>query len=815
MLRNYLAAALRNLTRNKLHASINIAGLALGFAASILIGLFVRDELSYDRWIAGHERTYLVSEIIELHGARPLVVAASPAELAGWLRQDYPQIEAVARLVPKRASLRRDEREYSEELWWADPEFFKVLPVPALAGNPESALHRSNAVVLTRSMAQKYFGSDDPIGQQLEIDREHVMSVAAVIEDLPSNTHLDIGIVAAARASFSPLSRADALPPPLASGNNAAPGFTYLRLKPGASIESLRNDTAGFLARHVPPSSILKVTFPITAIADLHLHPPVLDPLRSPTLRSAASVTLYAAIALAFLIVLVSSVNFVNLMTARASRRAVEVGIRKASGAGRRELIVQFIGECLVHAAIAATIAVALAEAVMPAFNGFLDRRIAFDYWRDPALIGGVVGLAGVVGILAGAYPAFALARLHPAAVFGGDAPGIEGSRFIRQSLVVLQFAVLIGLILAAAIVRQQSRYALHKSLSSGNDPILVIATSCTESFRQAVSALPGVLDTACSRSLPGEPTDQQLYAVPAGRTRVALWHTSIDAGFLELYGLRPVAGRFFDRTRVSDLISTSPAGSRRQSILVNEAAVKALGFSSPQAAVHQIVSCIPLIRGIAAPGFQPCEIIGVAPDYAEGSIREPIPPYLYYFAPDDFLYLSARLDGRNILQAVASMERLWKRLGEPRAMSHFFLDQLLERTYRDIIRQSQAVAAFAGVASIIACLGLFGLSAFLVEKRTREIGVRKALGADGLAVLRKLSWDFIRPVLWGSCIALPVTAYCMSLWLEGFAYRIDLHPATFFAAVAAALLIALLTVSAHTVALARTRPVEALRHAQ
>lgn len=811
MFSNYLSAALRNLLRSRLYAAINIAGLAVGFAAALLIALFIRDELSFEHWMPGFEQTYIVRS--EYEGPMgSLAFDRSEVRMAEWLRSDFSSIESAARLSktpiaePPIAGIRHGDVEGNERFYWADPNIFAVLPLPAIAGDLSTALERPDGLVLTRRMGRKYFGRDDPIGETIELDRQHSMTVTAVLADLPSDTHLNFDFLASGKAAFSDLTRLDGLPP-LRGGMQA---FTYFRLKPGADIAQVRNAMPEFLERHGVTASIkpatdtgAKITFPLFPIADIHLSKGMLNFLMKPR---GNPTTVYALGAVGFLLILVAGINFVSLMTARAARRAVEVGIRKVSGAMRRQLALQFIGESVIYVSIGLALATGLVAALLPGFNAYLQRdSIALDLWRDGLLA--LLGAALVIGVLAGIYPAVVLPSFHPAAVLKGGAIKNVGSAAVRRGLVVLQFALLIGLLLASLIVFRQTSFAFNEGMRLDSSETLLVRTTCAAPFKERVRQLQGVRAAACSSAMALN-YERQVADIPrADGTAVPLDLAVVDFGFFELYGVSPAAGRLFSRDQGLD------SGDSPSSMIINETAARKFGFASNQAAIGQSIE---LSAGMArntplhAGAYQ---IVGVVPDVSVDAVHEQINPAAYFTSPRGHQFLNIKLRGENIPETLAAIDQAWARTGEPRAITRTFLDQRVQELYLDITRQSQLFRLFSGIAVFIAGLGLFGLSAFTAETRTKEIGIRKAMGAGRTNILKLLLWEFSKPVLWANLIAWPVGYWTMRRWLEGFAYHIDLTPGMFVAASALALVIALLTVASHAALVARAQPATALRY--
>jgi putative ABC transport system permease protein len=817
MFRNYFAAALRNLARNRLYAGITIAGLAIGFAAAMLIALFVRDEYSYDRFIPGHDQVYRVSESILNTGERPIESDTTPAMLAPALKLDFPQIRYAARLTSGNfpPSVQRGNFSAAEQnLVWVDPDFFRIMPLPTIAGDLASSLDAPDGIVLTRTVARKYFGRDAPIGETLLIDK-HPMRVTAVIEDLPSNTHLTADIFASGRSSYGALIHYEQVDTPL---NNVV--ATYFRLRPGTSISTMEPQLPAFVARHYPLARYGGSTWAKTKVV-IHLVPLTAIHLRPSTqgaFKPAGDKTVIAAIAtVGVLVVMVAAINFITLMTARAGRRAVEVGVRKAAGASRGDLIVQFMGEAFLYVVFAVVVAIAMAELLLPAFNALLQRRIAFDYANNPALAAGIAIAALLVALLAGAYPAFVLSAFRPAAVLKGGLPQTTGGVGVREALVVVQFAVLIALVLGALTIARQTYYALNQGMRLDKDQVLFMAASpCTDRLRDAMLTVPGVQKAACASASALNLTNTLDDTVVDGRHETMAL-APVDFGFFEVYGLKPLAGRLFDRNRPSDGFI---AGSEvNPPVILNETALKRFGFTSPQAALGHTVAWhfhTDLTKAFGGEPAQPSEIIGVVPDFTFGSMREPIEGTMFMVGPKVSFYsiaLNAKLDGRHVPESLKGIDRVWKRMEGDVPMQRAFVTLFTLRLYIDVLVQGALITLAAVVALSIAALGLFALSAYTTERRTKEIGIRKAMGADTGDILKLLIWQFTKPVLWANLIAWPVSFLVLTGWLGGFAYHVGLAPWTFVAAAAAALVIAWATVFVHALRVARAKPVGALRY--
>ncbi|HLZ77039.1 FtsX-like permease family protein [Phenylobacterium sp.] len=815
MLRSYLAAALRNLGRNRLYAGITIAGLAIGFAAAMLVALFVRDEYSYDKFIPGWQRTYRISQLVTAPGGKTSDNAYTPVPLAAALRFEFPEMEEVSRFAfggfpPE---VRHGEISAAEQgVQFVDPNFFRIMPMPKVAGDIAHGLDAPDTVIVDLSTARKYFGRDTPIGEILMVDK-HPLRVVAVLQDLPSNTEINGNLFVSALAPNSVMNDPAYN---MWAGNRLN---TYFRLKPGASLASVMARMPAFVKRYDSNSTDANTVrmVPIN-VADIHMR----RAMSTQFDKAPADPGIVASIgAVGALIVLVAAINFVTLMTARAARRAVEVGVRKAAGASRRDLIVQFMGEAFVYVLLAGLVSVALAELLLPAFNLLVQRRIHFDYLHDPGLAAGIFGVLLLVALLAGAYPAFVLSRFRPAAVLKGGPVQGAGGAGVRQVLVVLQFSVLIALILGAGTIYRQTMFSIKASTRLDNDQVMLLfAQPCTDTLRDQVRRVPGVINAACSSGDTLALMDNEV-TVTAGRHKnpyVVL--SPVDPNFFDVYRLKPVAGRFYDPNRPADAAN---GATFHQPLVINETAVREMGFASPAQAVGQSI----VWDGLADPGCTgrcwsgttrlPSLIIGVVPDFSFASARTKIGAAILPIAQKsggqyDSMALNVRLDPAMKAQALPAIDKVWKRFGNG-PIIRYFVDQFLLRWYIDTIVQGAVITACALIALSIACLGLFALSAYTTERRTKEIGIRKAMGANSGDILKLLLWQFTKPVLWASALAVPAAWFAMNWWLQGFVYKVPLAPWTFVAAVGLAVLIAWGTVFVHALRVARARPVGALRY--
>jgi len=636
------------------------------------------------------------------------------------------------------------------------------------------------------------------------------LHVGAVIENLPSNTHFDFDVVASMSAE-----------------ERAQPGnaFTYVLLRPGTDVRKLQDRMPDFVRRHVTEvvaneALFRRIELKWVALRDIHFLPPGVTDMKAPSDRR----TVGALIVIGFLILFVAGSNFVSMMTARSARRAIEVGVRKAVGATRQQIVVQFLGECLFYAGLALAVAMLAVEGALPGFNGFLQREIAFDYIREPALGAAIAAAWLAVALAAGVYPAFILSMFRPVTVLKGvlSLPGGPGR--LRNAMVVLQFGVLVALIVSTITIYRQTRFALEDQLRVPGDETYVMRVPCVAQFgfrsvfRDVARQIPGVRKAACASDSALQ-TDRagSLFKLQDGR-EVNLNPGHVDVDFFDVFGIQPIAGRVFDDQHGEDSIAVDPAARANPSIILNESGARALGYANPRDALGKThywhrFGPQPGNSGGITQEPQPSQVIGIVPDFTIGSVRNAIEPTVYYIQPQASFALALKLDGQRIAETMRALEAEWKKAAAGGPIIGQFMSQVLNERYADIQRQTKLFAAFSAVAIVVAALGLLGLAVFTAERRTREIGLRKVMGASRSDILRFIGWQFARPVMVANLIAWPAAWFFMRRWLDGFAYHVDLGFTSFIAASVLAACIALVTVSGHALVVARARPAEALRY--
>jgi putative ABC transport system permease protein len=809
MLRNYIAAALRNISRSPFYAAISVLGLAVGLCAALLATIVIHGEYHYDDFIPGYERTYLVAHIGDPNNQGLRFTQITSPRVAKAVQLNAPGVEAVARIGAQSVFLRRGNVEAAELVSWADPAIFRVLPFPVFAGNLATALDRPDAVVVTRSRARRYFGREDVIGQTMLLDRKHMLVVTAVLEDLPASRFttppFESGFFLSGRAAFSTLTAMDRAPWNADDSEwQMNQVLTYVRLRSDAALSQF-NQALPVIVKQAwprkPGTSVFGLE--LVRIDRAHTHPRL-----NPGLR--ARLVLTATVAA--LILLVSCINFVNLLTARSATRAKEVAIRKTAGASRLALVAQFIGESFVYVMMAAVLGFAFVEWLLPYVSAFFQSNSRFVWWQQPQLLMWVAIGIVTLAVAVGAYPGVVLSAFRPVGVLKGMNGNTRRANTVRQILVTLQFAVLIGLMIVAGVVWQQREFAMTEALRFNIDQMLILRGECRSALIEALRRLPGVQSVGCSGAhLLGELTGVG-FVHRVGAEDVLLAGVPVEFRVLGEYEIKPIAGTLRFAAESGEVPEVA---SRRY--VINESAVRALGFHSPQEAVGQFLTVPHTIMGPShlETRMEQKEIVAVVPDFSFGSVESQIQPTGYYVpeGPADGGLMHLKLAGGSIPETLAAVDALWLKYGENRPVMRLFADEHVQRLYASMLQQAKGFAVFCAVAMLLACLGLVGLASSIAERRTREIGVRKALGADQGDIVRLLLWQFGKPVLWANLIAWPVAGYLMNRWLEGFAYHAPLQPLLFVGAAAVTLAIALLTVSAHSIRVARAKPVTALRY--
>ena len=805
MLRNLFKHSLRSFKRQRSYIIINILGLSIGIACSLLIAIFVLNEASYDKFNEKKDRIYRLVLNGKI-GGQEIVGAFTPAIMGPTMLEEFPEVEDYLRMTGSGPTVvEYESRVFTEDnLIQADSSFFNFFTLPVIRGDPEKMLNAAHKVVLTESTAKKIFGEESPIDKALKIGSDTVRYiVTGVIRDVPENSHFDANII----TSFLTNPRSKA---PDWMNNSFS---TYLLLNPNASASDVEMKITDLMVKYVGPelqkyvgisleefeAQGNKYKFFLQNLADIHLDPSVEQEFKASS--DPKYLTIFGSVAI--LIVLIAAVNFMNLSTAQASRRAKEVGIKKVGGSTRGMLVTQFLAESFMLSFISLLFALLIIKVSLPYFSNLLGTRLEMDLLNHWYTIPVMLLFTVAVGLLAGSYPAMFLSSFNPYEVLKGSMTGSMKNGRMRRVLVVFQFAVSILLIVGTVVMYRQISFMLNKDVGFNKDQLIVIERAHAlgprwKAFKDAAKEIPGVVNIASSTAVPGRNNNNNGYLIEGRNDETFLMVTNyVDPDYLETYGMTLASGRFFDESFSTD----------SEACLVNESAITDFSLDQPDQ------TRILRPRDDGAP--QPLPIIGVVKNFNHESLRNPIQPYVFCFKSDDqaWGYLTVKLAAQNYSETISNIEKLWKEFTANNPLQYYFVDDDFENMYKQEKQNAQMAVIFSILALLIAALGLFGLTSYTVEQRTKEIGVRKAMGSSVTGIYIVISREVVVLVSVSALIACPLIYYFAGKWLESFHYRIGLGLPVFLAGFAAALAIALMTISYRIVRAARVNPAQSLKY--
>jgi putative ABC transport system permease protein len=799
MLGNYLKIAFRNFKRQRGYSFITLTGLALGMACCLLIIIYIRHELSFDRFHANADHIYRIVMDATI-GSTNVKVPITNNPLSPTLVKDYPEVNASARIrkISKILVKYEDNQFYESGSLFADTSIFEVFSFPLIKGDPQNALVRPFTVVLTETAARKYFGGADPVGRVLRLDSAKDCEVTGVIKDIPLNSHITFDMLISFETLFvdQPQDRDNWI---------SAHNFTYLRLHENAVPSDLESKFSAMVEKYL--GSRLEamggnIRYSLQPLTEIHLH----SNLQFEFAPNSSILYVYIFSAIAFFILGLACINFMNLATARSAKRAREVGMRKVLGAERHNLIRQFLGESTIYSLLALLVALILVRMALPVFKTIsgvdLQLGTAHLIWLIPL----VIGLILFTGITAGSYPAFFLSAFPPVEVLKGSRLTGTGSKRFRHVLVITQFVVSITLIIGTWIIRNQILYMKNVNLGFTKEQVLVSNVDDPKVFRNIDSVkarlkqIPGVVIVAGTDAVPGQgPMATTVGVVPEGFTNeegILMKAIRADEDYVLALGLELAAGRDFSRDMSTDM---------QGAFLVNEVAMQQFGWEDPVGRTIKIQGLG--LRGDAVP------VIGVVKNFHYASLREELEPICIGIGVGGLDKLVIRVRTENITGLITQLKDIWKEIDPNRPFDFFFLDDFFDAQYRSEERLNRIIASFSGLAIIIACLGLFGLSSFMAEQRTKEIGIRKVLGASIPEVVVLLSRELLVLVGVAVLVAWPVSYFAMNSWLRNFPFRTSRNPWIFLVSGLAALAIAFLTVSFQAIKSASADPADSLRY--
>lgn len=798
MFRNYFVVALRNMLKYKFFTAINMIGMTVGIASCLLLMLYVSNELTYDDFHPDADRLYQV----DLHGkigGQDIRVANTCPPMAAALVSDMPEVESSMRIASMGdAVFRSGDKMFTEgKVFYVDSNFFQFFGYRLLQGDPATALKEPNSIVLNENLTEKYFGAEDPVGKIIQIGSEKKSyKVTGVVEQAPANSHFDYHALTSA-------SSAEHLKSTVWLNNFM---YTYFKLKPNTSVAGVEEKFMGMVEKYVGPeiekfmgTSLKQMKeaggaygYYVTPVRDIHLHSTSQGDLEP----GGSMMYVYFFSGIGIFILLIACINFMNLATARSAGRAKEVGMRKALGSLRGQMIAQFLSESVLYSFLAVVLALASAYFLLPYFNVLSGKELSIAFLGEPLVLVGIAALIVVVGLVAGSYPAFYLTSFSSVEVLKGKVRSGLKSKGIRSFLVVFQFALSIFLIIFTAVVFQQINYMQEKNLGIDKSNILILDNAYRldknrEAFRNAINQETGVVKASfTNNSFPGVNNTTAVKGVGNDQDHImGVYYADYD--HMDVMKFEMKLGRYFSRDFPSD--STG--------ILLNEAAAKEFGWDNPLG--EEVL--------YNDGGPRKLKVIGVFKNFNFESFKDEVRPISIILAKNSNTLL-IRYDGKST-DIVATAERLWKQYAPNEPFEYSFMDQSFDRLFRAEQRMGQLFSIFSGLAILIACLGLFALAAFTAEQRTKEMGIRKSLGASTLSLNLLMSGEFIKLVIIAFVPAAALGWYVSATWLEGFVYRIDISPFVFVLSGLTAVLIAWLTVSVQSLKAAAANPVHSLRY--
>lgn len=803
MLYNYFKIAFRSIVKFKGFTIINLIGLALGLTAGMLIMVYVLDECSFDRFHSKADRLYRVTTVFQTaESASGGVNSTNGWPVGKILENDFPEVEAV--LYTRSASyllVNKEDKRIRENIHYATPEFFRMFSFPLLSGNSEKVLQKPYSVVISRNMALKYFGSTDVLNKSLVMADTLNVSITGVMENLPHNSHIQADMI----LSFATYQK-------MQSSFSFDAGWgninmrNYVLLRAGSDFKSFeaksRNiymDRAGEMLKNWGVSAYVGYE-PMNEIYLYSKSGNGMGPLGSMD-------RLYLMGGIALFVILLACINFINLATARSVYRAREVGLRKAMGSSRAGLIWQFLSESFIITVLSFLIAILITLLLLPFFNLLLDKHYELSTFTDAGVIAGIVLLIAIISLLAGYYPAMVLSALRPVEVLKGKLQSSPRGVQLRRSLVVFQFVISISLVTGTLVVIDQLKFMQHQQLGFAKEEVFVINAARVSSpnpqafqtFKNEVKKIPMVREVSFNNAVPGVPGWQGQVAYPENKTAddaVSVEYMAVDADYLPSLDIALIAGRNFDEQRDSD---------RKEGLIINEVAMAMMGWTTAEEAIGKKIT--------SPSGYPAGEVIGVVKNYHNLGLQQKIGPVVMDYNPESSYLYAVRFTASDTQQLVEQLTLTWKAYFPGYDFNFFFLDENFEKQYQTEERLTNVFVMFAALTMLIASIGLIGLVSFMVTARTKEIGVRKVLGANELSVVKLLSKEFILLVIIANLISIPLTWYFTQEWLKGFAYRMKMDPMIFVWTLVIALVITMISVSGQTIKAALANPVKALRY--
>jgi putative ABC transport system permease protein len=791
MLKNYLKIALRNIIRHKSYSFINITGLAIGMACCILILLWIQDELSYDKFHENADNIYRVAGEQQYSDGSVDKFAVTPEALAAALKKEYPEVIYSTKISRTRGGLFKydDNSFYERSVAYTDEFFFRIFKFPFIKGDSKIALSNPYSIVITRDIANKYFGNDDPIGKTIIFNNAYNLSVTGIIENIPHNSHLKFDFFIPMKI-YKDIRTSSGL---IFDEWRTYGYYTFLLLQKNMQFKTVNKKISRYLDKRSDDNTTALFLQPLTKI---HLY----SDLTADIGGRGDIKYVYIFSIIAFFVLIIACVNFMNLATARSSMRAKEVGIRKVVGAQRSNLIKQFLGESILLSSIALIFAIVLVELFLPAFNNLSEKELTLSVSGNISIILALFLITIITGLISGSYPAFFLSSFKPITTLKGSTKRARRSFSLRKILILFQFAITIILLIGTISVYRQLNYVRNRKLGYEKEHIIYMPlrgelSQKYESMKNDMLKNVDVLNVSIASALPTGSTLSTSGSLDwEGKSpddEILINVVSVDHDYIDTFKLQIIMGRNFSKKFSTD----SSAG-----FVLNEAAIKAMGIESPIGKQFSLWDT----KGT---------IIGVVKDYHFDSLHKEIEPLILAILPDLYSDICIKIKSDNISNTIRELNSIWEKYVPEYPFEYHFLDESLDNLYRVEERIGISFKYFTVIAIIVSCLGLFGLASFTTEQRTKEIGIRKILGATVPNIILLFTQEFIKWVLIANIIAWPIAYYLMNRWLQNFAYRTNIGLSTFIFSAALALFIALVTVSYQSIKAALANPIEALRY--
>nr|WP_255938840.1 ABC transporter permease [Kordiimonas sp. SCSIO 12610] len=809
---------LRVALRSRLHSSITIFGLTLGLTISFLIMMFVWFETHYEVNFENSNRTYRVEALVTAPGRETMHYNMSMGPTAGLLLDRLDYVEQAGRSRIEWHSYQIEDGEvFNAPTYLADQGFLEIFFLDFIAGGKEG-LQNQTSIIISESRAELLFGSTDVVGKVIQVTDGRPLNIVGVFKDLPENTHLTVDMLIPLNSpqQYIPAERVETSWRHISVQTYVLTKYEVDPVQFAADINKLVEDTAASDGASTTGSNAELIVEPIK---DIHLFG---GPYRSRNKPAGNPEQLRIISVIGILVLAVACFNYVNISTARAMTRAREVAMRKVVGAGQKNLVVQFLGETMFYVLLSWFLALVILDALLPIVNDFMSRNLTSSIIWNPGVVMWQVAILGVVIIASGLYPAFYLSRFNPIQILKEQTAHAHRKISLRTVLVVLQFAASVGLIIAASVIYIQTNYARNVELGFDKEDMIAlygIGRGPAESIRlstaldNAIAGKPGIISVSGSEAQPSWDHQSEARLGTVGMAKedyLSFNQLAVDLDYFETYKVDLVSGRAFSQEFASDTLQWDLE--KRETVelplIINKKGVRTLGFNSEIEAVDQTIT-IELWSG----ALREARIVGVVDDFHFRSIRNEIEPMVFYPDPSRFATMSVRIDPNQRDTAIESIQNGWNQVLSYQSMGYGYLDQAIIAQYVEDERLLIVVAVLAAIAILIAGLGLYGLAAFNLERRIKEIGIRKVLGAETGDIVRLVAWQFSQPVLFANLIAWPITWFAIHQWLAGFAYRIDLTLVPFLITGLAALIVAILTVGGQAMNVARSNPVNALKY--